>query len=154
MGLLLLQLVIEAFLVFVHCAKAQNIDCQGPKLGQEFQIEHELLCALQCSVSENCSSYKFSALTTTGNEGRCEFVDKYNDNIISENIKHGEMKLSLKFSHQTLYAPMPSKWNVSKKAESMGFDLKLEINSLNSTRYVRKVQEAKEHFDAEHRLST
>ena len=78
-----LRILAFIFIVFSSSfCKAQNEDCNGPKgKSEKIRVLGEGHCAILCAASDLCSTYVF-----THNNKSCQFVDKFSDNILAEDI--------------------------------------------------------------------
>ena len=73
------------FLTFVIEIFSQNEDCPGPHREEPFAVSMESICSVMCSRSQQCSSYIFTP-SYLDQDGICQILDKFNDNILAEDI--------------------------------------------------------------------
>ena len=121
---------------------AQNEDCGGPKRDAPFNVPMETACSLRCTLSDQCSSYIFTRSDTNGPglDGICQLLDKFNDNILAEQIGISDgsvLKISLHWKNILYFIPTPNH-DAAQAATANSYITKIKIESLNVTRFLRE----------------
>ena len=117
-------------------------DCNGPEGPEKIQVQSELLCAITCSQSNTCSSYKFDSNKVLN----CQLLNQFIDNFVAEKIhleSTQKFRLHLKGLNldSSVFAKPPDNYDVKTQANLQNYNHELKIDSVNVTRYIYHVND-------------